>query len=104
MIDKCLMCSSSSTNQATIRTGLCQELDKLRADYRELEEVMADQMTRKLIPELREVQRSSIEPNGLTSAKLKISMLPSVGFFIVATKSSVASSIQIKDLSSDEFE
>ena len=48
---------------------------------------MASHITQRLIPELRKLERNNVYM--LAQAKFKITMLPSVGFFIVTPKSSV---------------
>ena len=59
---------------------------------------MADLITRRLIPELKK-----IDAGWLLNAKFKMTMLPSVGFFIVAPRTSIMLP-DSKGMISDQFE
>ena len=50
---------------------------------------MTSVVTKKLLPEIRRKQQMGQYLNPLAQAKFKLTMMPSVGFFIVAPQSSI---------------
>lgn len=96
MIDKCI---EPEGDQARIRPGICAELDQLRCQYEQLDEEMQEQVQRHLAPFLLELSRSGdADMDCLMGAKFKMTMIPSMGFFIVMPKSGV------QQLDGDNFE
>ena len=87
MIDKCI---EPEGDQARIRPGICTELDQLRCQYEQLDEEMQEQVQRHLAPFLLKLSRSGdANMDCLKRAKFKMTMIPSMGFFIVMPKSGV---------------
>jgi hypothetical protein len=69
-IDTCL-------EKARIKPGVSQDLDSLRQSYSNLEQEMTQILQLKILPSL---------AKDMPSLRLKLSLVPSVGFFIIAQK------------------
>ena len=88
-IDRVLESGDSQGKKVRVRAGICKELDQYRETYDSLDAVMTSVVTKKLLPEIRRKQQMGQYLNPLAQAKFKLTMMPSVGFFIVAPQSSI---------------
>jgi hypothetical protein len=73
---------TDKNSQAAIRKGICEELDRLKEQYAGIEDAMQAEVIKTIIPSISKLATSS-SSGWITGARIRMTMVPSMGFFIV---------------------